>query len=210
MKIFDFDGTLVDSNGIWVQVDIDFLALRGKVPTDEYTEFVAHAIFPTAAQFTRDYYGLNESVEAIMAGWMDLAREAYQNHAPVKPGVIDYLEQCTARGERLALFTASVPELCLLSLMGHGLDRYFDAVLYAQELGLEKRNPKAFTEAAAQLGVPPEQCTMFDDAPKNCLAARTAGMEVVGVYDDFFAAFEQQVRANSHRYIRSFTELLIS
>ena len=47
---------------------------------------------------------------------------------------------------------------------------------FAQELGLEKRKQKAFTEAAAQLGVPPEQCTMFDDAPKNCLAARTAGM----------------------------------
>ena len=208
MKIFDFDGTLVDSNGIWVRVDIDFLALRGKAPTDEYTEFVAHAIFPTAAQFTRDYYGLNESVEAIMAGWMDLARDAYANHAPVKPGVIDYLEQCAARGERLTLFTASVPELCLLSLRGHGLDRYFDTVLYAQELRLEKRDPKAFAAAAARLGVPPERCTMFDDAPKNCLAARNAGMEVVGVYDDFFAPFEQQVRANSHRYIRSFTELL--
>ena len=208
MKIFDFDGTLVDSNGIWVDVDLEFLALRGKVPTEEYTEFVAHAIFPTAAQFTKDYYSLDESPEAIMDAWLDLARDAYANHAPVKEGAAAYLEQCTTNGERLALFTASVPELCHLALKRHGLDRYFDQVVFAQELGLEKRNPDSFTALTRQLGVSPAQCVMFDDAPKNCLAARTAGMRVVGVYDDFFAAAESEVRANSDQYIRSFSELL--
>lgn len=210
MKIFDFDGTLVDSNGIWVEVDLEFLALRGKVPTEEYTEFVAHAIFPTAARFTKDYYGLDESPEAIMDAWLDLARDAYASHAPVKESAAAYLEQCKATGERLALFTASVPELCHLALKRHGLDRYFDQVVFAQELGLEKRNPDAFTALARQLGVSPDQCVMFDDAPKNCLAARTAGMRVVGVYDEFFAAAESEVRANSDQYIRSFSELLAS
>ena len=33
MKLFDFDGTLVDSNGVWVEVDNTFLARRGLEPT---------------------------------------------------------------------------------------------------------------------------------------------------------------------------------
>ncbi len=210
MKLFDLDGTLIDSNGIWLEVDVAFLARRGKTPTEEYTEYVAHAIFPTAAQFTKEYYGLAESTDDIMADWLELARDAYQFHAPLKPGVLDYLEECRANGEPMALFTASVPELGRLAVARHGLDRYFSAQVFAQDLGLEKRRPEAFLAAAEALGVSPAQCTMFDDSPRNCASARAAGFTVVGVYDDFFAPVQDQVREHSHSYIRSFEELLIT
>ena len=48
MLIFDMDGTLIDSNGIWRQVDEAFLAKRGYPYTREYYEGVAHTIFPMA------------------------------------------------------------------------------------------------------------------------------------------------------------------
>ena len=31
MYLFDFDGTLVDSNGVWVEIDNGFLARRGQI-----------------------------------------------------------------------------------------------------------------------------------------------------------------------------------
>ena len=37
MKLFDLDGTLIDSNGIWVDVDLRFLGRHGLTPTEEYT-----------------------------------------------------------------------------------------------------------------------------------------------------------------------------
>ena len=67
MIIFDLDGTLIDSNHVWIDVDVQFLSRRGKQITPEYTEFVAHAIFPTAARFTKDYYQLDDSLEEIQA-----------------------------------------------------------------------------------------------------------------------------------------------
>lgn len=208
MKLFDLDGTLIDSNHIWLDVDVEFLARRGKEPTEEYTEYVAHAIFPTAARFTRDYYGLDESTDEIMADWLDLAHDAYASRAPLKPGVLDYLEQCRAQGEELALFTASVPALGRLAVERHGLERYFSTLVFAQDLGLEKRRPESFRAALGRLGADAEQCTMFDDSPRNCASAKAAGLTVVGVYDDFFAPVQAQVRENSHAYIRSFEELL--
>lgn len=207
-KVFDFDGTLLDSNGVWAEVDREFLARRGRAVTQEYQEFVAHAIYPTAAKFTREYYDLTESEEEIMDAWTALAREAYQFHAPLKEGVTQYLERCAARGEKLALFTAGFPELCRLALCRHSLDRFFDPVLFAQDFGLEKRDPRAFAALAAALGAQPGDCLFFDDSPRNCLAARSAGFLVVGVSDPFFAPDEEQVRANSHRFIGSFRELL--
>ena len=59
MYLFDFDGTLVDSNGVWVEIDNGFLARRGLTPTREYSDTVGHSIFPIAAQFTKDYYHLD-------------------------------------------------------------------------------------------------------------------------------------------------------
>ena len=53
--LFDLDGTLIDSNGIWVDVDTAFLARRGMPYTPEYAQGVAHTIFPLAAKFTKAY-----------------------------------------------------------------------------------------------------------------------------------------------------------
>lgn len=45
--IFDLDGTLLDSMGVWDQVDIDFLSKRGiDVPDRLHDESRGHAIPP--------------------------------------------------------------------------------------------------------------------------------------------------------------------
>ena len=65
MLIFDMDGTLIDSNGIWKDVDIAFLKKRGFAYTRAYYEGVAHTIFPLAAKFTKEYCHLSESTEEM-------------------------------------------------------------------------------------------------------------------------------------------------
>lgn len=208
MLLFDMDGTLVDSNGVWEQVDIDFLHTRGLAVTAEYSDFVSHSIFPVSAQFTKDYYKLPDTKEEIMAEWLSAARDAYAHHIQVKPHARDYLEQCRAAGEPMALVTASVPELCRTCMDRHGLTAYFSHIVFAQELGLEKRDPRAFLAAARAVGAEPAACTVFDDAPANCVSARAAGMRAVGVYDPFFAYAEHEMRRTCDRYIMSFAELL--
>lgn len=207
-KVFDLDGTLLDSNHVWTRVDETFLAQRGRTPTQEYLDYVAHAIYPTAAKFTREYYRLDESEQAIMDAWTALARDAYQFHAPLKEGAGEYLARCAARGERLILFTAALPELCRLALHRHGLERCFERIIFAQDLGLEKRDPRAFTSLTALLGAEPGECMLFEDSPRSCRAAKDTGLQVVGVYDSFFAAAQGELRENSHRCIQSFLELL--
>lgn len=208
MILFDLDGTLIDSNHIWTDVDNEFLARRGKAPTREYSEYVTHSIFPLAAQFTKEYYDLSESPEAIMAEWQDLARDAYRCRVPLKPGVLEYMERCRDSGESMALFTSGVPELARLAVERHGLDRYLSGMVFAQEIGLEKCTPGAYLIAVDQMGSDPDLCTVFDDSPRNCAAAMTAGFIVVGVYDDYFSNAQDELKTNSAFYIRSFQELL--
>ena len=208
MKLFDFDGTLVDSNGVWVEVDNTFLERRGLKATREYSETVGHSIFPIAAQFTKEHYHLDESPEAIMAEWTGLGREAYAHQVPLKPGAVEYLDKCRQAGERMVLFTACVPEFCQAAMERLGLTDYFERVIYVQELGVEKRDPRAFSLALELLGEKGEACTLYEDSPGVCRTAKEAGLNVVGVYDPFYAHHEDEMRSFCHRYIRSFTELL--
>ena len=109
MYLFDLDGTLTDSNGLWAQVDLEFLSRRGLRVTREYEDVVGRSIFPVAARFTRDYYRLPDSPEAIMAEWEALAARRYREQVPLKPGALALLEQCRREGRDMALFTASCP-----------------------------------------------------------------------------------------------------
>lgn len=208
MIFFDLDGTLIDSNGVWLQVDHTFLGRRGLEITPEYTYTVGHSIFPVAAHFTREYYHLNESPEAIMDEWRGLAYDAYAHTIPLKPGARELLDKLKARGEDMALLTAGLPELAKAAVARHGLERYFRGLFFAHDVGLEKKDPEVYRIAAKQFGVSPADCVLVEDAPYNCAAARSAGLRVVGVYDDFYAKQWDKVIENSHRAVRSPEELL--
>lgn len=208
MQIFDMDGTLIDSNGIWKDVDTAFLAKRGLSYTKEFYEGVAHTIFPLAAKFTKEFCRLPESEEAIMAEWMDMAGDLYGTSVPVKPGVRAYLDKLRAAGERLIVVTSAVPVHCRTALTHLGLMPYFERIIFAHDLQLEKKDPQLWCLTAEMMGVVPEDCTLYDDSVEACRGAKAAGMHAVGVYDPYFAGTEPEMQAVCDRYIRSFEELI--
>lgn len=208
MYLFDMDGTLIDSNGVWKDVDRTFLARRGLPYTRAYYNGVAHTIFPLAAKFTKEFCHLPESEEEIMAEWMELAKDAY-DHVAIKPGVRAFLKQCKAENRRMALVTSSIPAHCRAAMKQLELDKYFEFTVFAQELGIEKKDRALWQTVAQQAGVRPEDCTMFDDSLSACKGARAAHMRVVGVYDGFFAHDEKEMTAFCDVYIHSFEELLL-
>ena len=207
MLIFDLDGTLLDSNGVWLEVDKTFLARRNAPYTKEYYEGVAHTILQNCAVFTKEYLHLEESCEEIIAEWMDLAEDAYE-HVELKPHVREYLERCRAAGHRMAVFTSAVPAHCHAALDKHGLAPYFERIFFAQELGMDKKSPAVFRLVAEALGVRPRECVFFDDSLAACKSAKAAGMTVVGIYDDYFKDTEPDMRELCDQYISGFGELL--
>lgn len=208
MYIFDLDGTLIDSNGLWLEVDVAFLARRGLAPTEEYEEAVTRSIFPVAAAYTKTYYRLPDSPEQIMAEWEALAYRHYTELVPLKPGAAELLRQYRAQGRPTALFTACRPSLCRAVLARFGLESCFDRVVYAEEIGLEKHDPQCFVRLSQLLGTDPARCVLLDDSPFNCATARAAGMTVVGVYDRGYAHRQDELAAVCHRCVRSLEELL--
>ena len=188
MYFFDLDGTLLDSNGVWLDIDISFLGRHGISPVPEdYTDYVTHHTFHDAAEYTRTRFALPMTGAEIVADWREMAREAYGGKLPLKPGARDFLVRANGAGTRCALLTSCIPELCQSALEAHRLSSLLERVLTTAELGLEKRDPALYLRAAELCGAMPEECILFDDSPVYCAAAKAAGWQVRGVADPVFA-----------------------
>ena len=208
--LFDLDGTLIDSNSIWLDVDTEFLRRRGLPYTKEYYEGVAHSIFPLAAKFTKAYCGIADSEESIMREWLELAGDRYSRWVKLKPHVGEFLSASQASGIPMALVTACVPQHGRAVLEKYALTPYFEHIIFAQELGVEKANPNFYPEVARICGVKLNNFTLFDDSVYSCKTAAALGIHTVGVYDPFFAEDESAMRDCCERYITDFSELLPS
>ena len=208
MKLFDLDGTLIDSTGVWREVDYQFLSNHKLKPTEEYMANIVRFTFPVAAQYTKEYYHLDLDPNSIIAEWTSLVYDAYAHQIPLKPGALEYLTKEAANGETLVLVTSCAPELGHAVLKRHGLSSLFHKLLFAQELGLEKNDPKFFEHILDVLNISASDCTFYDDSPDNCATAKKTGMTVIGVYDSCYAARKNEILASCDQYIISFRELI--
>lgn len=182
--IFDLDGTLIDSMGVWEQVDVDFLAMHGFACDPSYTKAVGSMHYEEAATYTIARYGLQMSKQEVLDTWFDMAVRAYGSTIELKPHARALLSACKENGIRLALATASPAALYEPVLRRHGLLDWFDAIVTTGDVARGKGFPDIYVLAAQKLSVPPTQCAVFEDILQGILGARAAGAITVAVYDD--------------------------
>lgn len=154
--IFDLDGTLLDSMGVWDQVDIDFLSKRGIDVPDDYMTKVAAMQFRQIAEYTIARFDLSDTPEELMDEWDHMARVMYSTVVEAKPYAREYLAQLKGSGAKLAVAT-SLPPMMREPAMKHvGIFDYFDEVVSVDDAGdVGKDRPDVYLLAASRLGVEP-------------------------------------------------------
>ena len=182
--IFDLDGTLLDSMWVWREVDRAFFEELGMAELEDYARSIQGMSFRETAEYTVGRFGLDRTVEEVMAGWTRMTAEAYARRVALKPGALRYLRGLKRAGVKLAVATANREELVGPTLRRWGAWELFDTVCTAAEVGdAGKSDGALFMLAARKLGVDPSDCAVFEDTLEGVRGARRAGMGAYAVRD---------------------------
>ncbi|MFJ1651149.1 HAD-IA family hydrolase [Streptomyces sp. NPDC088337] len=94
------------------------------------------------------------------------------------PGAAEFL--AGLRGVPHALVTSADVALSTARMAAAGLSLP-DVRVTAESVGASKPDPEGFLKGAAELGVAPADCVVFEDSGAGIAAGRAAGMRVIGV-----------------------------
>ncbi|MFJ1638580.1 HAD family hydrolase [Streptomyces sp. NPDC088256] len=178
--LFDMDGTLVDTEGLWWQVAQEVAARIGHRLTDaDAPEVVGRAVGDTAAHLVR--VTGRDDTERVAAELGDEFFRRVDAGAPLRPGVQRLLSQLEAEGVPFALVSAS-PRAVVDSVSRGALAHVpFAFTLSADDTVRTKPHPDPYRAAAERFGVPPEVCVAVEDSPDGAASAEAAGCTLLVV-----------------------------
>lgn len=177
--IFDCDGTIADTMPIhyraWCRAMEEF---GGRFPEDLFYQLGG---MPTAeiVRVLNEKFDLVLEVEAVVHRKERWYLESVHEVLPVMP-VLEI-----ARGmhgvKPLAIASGGHREMVEATLRAIDIIDLFDAIVCAEDYERGKPFPDPFLEAARRIGVPPQDCLVFEDSPTGIEAAKAAGMHYVFV-----------------------------
>lgn len=185
--IFDMDGVIVDSMPVHIAVwreylhslGLDAAGIEDRIHGLKNEEIVLHFMgasadgqgVPEYADYQQDHGAAKERLyRETMGGRL-------ADH--LVPGIAAFLE----RMREMPMALASNAERANIDFVldGAALRTFFRVIVDASEVARAKPAPDLFLLAAGKLGVAPRNCIVFEDSPAGVIAARAAGMRVVGI-----------------------------
>lgn len=179
--LWDMDGTLVDSEPVWVRVQIAVLAELGATWTAEDSlalvgSDLSDALKVWMAQLPAGVIEPDELAGRIYGEVIRTLKEEVE----VRPGALELLTGLKAAGIPCALVSASYRTM-IEAVLSHLPPDLFDVVVAGDEVTNGKPHPEPYLTAMAELGVEPANCVVIEDSPGGTQAGTAAGAFVVAV-----------------------------
>ncbi len=202
--IFDLDGTLIDSNGVWEKIDRQILEKNHLYLSDRDIRACASMTYEEVLDFFLSK-GLTYTLDELKNEFDRLAEKEYRYNIFLKNGAGEYLETLKKNGKKIALATASPSRLYEPVLRNNSVYGLFDAFCTTDDVGMSKDFPDIYLTAAERLGVFPEKCVVFEDVLKGIVSARNAGMYTVAVYDKYSSDDIITMRSMADEFVMDFS-----
>lgn len=175
--LWDLDGTIVDTEPMWMDAEHRLAAQHGATWTHEDgLQLVGNAL-PDAAVYIKQRLGLSWTPEQIVDHLVDEIVTALQGEVPWRPGATDLIEALRADAVPQALVTMSYARIADVLVESLG----FDAVVTGDSVTHGKPHPEPYLRAAELLGVDPADCLAIEDSPTGAASANAAGCTVLAV-----------------------------
>ncbi len=185
--IFDMDGTLVDSLGvwevIWERMGQAFGLGPGFRPAPEDDKKVRTMLMIEAMELIHQKYHMGKSGQELLDFGNAVTVRFYRDELEPKAGVLNYLAYLKEQGVPMCVASATAPDLVQVAVKRCGIDRYIDTFISCADVGKGKEEPDVFLEALKHLGTPKEETCVFEDSYVALKTASDAGFLTVGIHD---------------------------
>ena len=206
--IFDVDGTLIDSMGVWKHIDDLFLEKYGLEEPEGFHEGMEGKSYSeTADYFLGLFPSLPHTRQELEDEWFDMAFEIYTTQMELKKGAYEFIKMLHEKGIKLGIATSNNRELAEGTLKHCNIFEMMDSIWTSGEAKAGKPDPAVYLCVANDLKVKPENCLVFEDVPMGILAGKNAGMKVCAVDDSFSKAQEAKKRELADFYINDYDDI---
>ena len=181
--LFDADGVVLDTEGIWDLEQTEFLRRRGVVYDRTRTKhLMTGRTLPEGVQILQHAYGFSGELDLLAQERRDIFRSLCETEIAFMSGFSEFFGRLKDQ-YKTCVATSMDPEILPLIVEKMGLRDLFDDRIFSTTdvAGIAKPNPDLFLYAACRLGCDPARCLVIEDAPHGIEAARRAGMRCVGL-----------------------------
>lgn len=205
--IFDLDGTLINSDHAWHDVDLKFMAKRGLQLPEDYCKAVSTMNLNQAAVYTKERFGLAESIEEITQEWLEMVKNEYSHNIFIKDGVREFLVKLKEKGVKIALATAASKTLYEPVLKNNGIYDFFEFYASTEQAKRGKGFPDVYEFACEGLGLKPCECAVFEDIIEGVKAAKEGGFTSVACLDKGYIAEWEKMKQTADCWFEDYNEL---
>lgn len=198
--IFDFDGTIIDTETIWYQVFEELLkeTFNIELPLKEFAKCIGttdEGLF----QYIEAQTGLKVDSKKINK----LAHERFlekKGVLEVREGVVEKLEEAKELRLMIGLASSSSREWVEGFLRQFQLWEYFSVIKTREDVVKVKPDPALYLKALEELQVEPQEALAIEDSLNGALAAIEAGMRCIVIPNQvtsFLTFHEKTIRSES-------------
>jgi len=183
--LFDMDGTLIDSEHLWLQGERLVMQEMGGVWSAADQAHCLGGPIERAVDYMINKAASDATQEQILERLLVVMGELYQN-SPLRwcPGARDLLIEALDQQIPTALVTASWRRIIdvVHAAINHDLGREaFSVTIGGDEVRRSKPNPEPYATAAQLLGLATHDCLALEDSPPGAASAHAAGCRVVAI-----------------------------
>jgi HAD superfamily hydrolase (TIGR01509 family) len=183
--LFDMDGTLVDTEPLWLVTEQVVMARLGGPWTEADQRHCLGISLERVASYMVERASARLAPSVVAAMLLD-EMEARLRSTPLawQPGARELLVECRVREMPTALVSASwnrLIDVVAAKIHADIRTKAFDAVIAGDDVEASKPHPEPYLKAAALVGHAPADCLAIEDSPTGVRSAATAGCGVVAV-----------------------------
>ena len=203
--IFDMDGVLVNSEPVYDVYHQDIAQRLGITITEEHERRFRGTPSRKIYEAIIEEFGVPVTADALLEEEIAEVRKLFADGSiPAMPHVFDLLRHLKQSGFLIGVATSNYLFNVESILRLNGAREHVTQISTMESISRPKPAPDVFLHAAEALQIAPSDCVVFEDSPNGILAAKAAGMKVIGYANPGQLALDL---SRADRIIASFDEV---